>query len=342
MRHLQGLTKLTPESRNLQNLQMEEIKKLTTAQLEKWRKQEPEEFGIEQFRRKYNISADCDLLYVAFNRWVEDGTLKRLRRGWYRQVKKVEPIRWWNGEEKDRLPLVWPYGVEDDSNFGFDDNVEVYSGDSIVVAGESNRGKTAFALNFLVNNLHLFAGARLMVNEYKPQRFRARMKEFNWVDFWNEDRPKFELLPVMEHHEDHIEPNFLNIIDWLHIKENFWEVASHIEEMQMLLRAGVLLAVLQKTTDKRKTGVGADWGTFFPAVYLSIGAGRLDVVKVKSAPRGKLSPEGKTYAFDIIERGSKFHNIRQVRTCPTCKGSKYMFGNDCNKCNAKGFVEIEA
>jgi len=320
---------------------MNEYRQLTVVQLEKWLNQEPDEFGIEQFRKKYNIDPESSLLYLTFSRWVGDGKLKRLRRGWYRKVKQIEPIKWWNGEEKERLPIIWPYGVEDNSSFDFDDNVEIYPGDSIVIAGESNKGKTAFALNFLVNNLHLFEGARLMVNEYKPQRFRARMKAFDWADFWNEDKPKFELLAVSNHQEDYIHPNYLNMIDWLHITENFWEVSTYIQDMQMLLREGILFTVLQKTRGK-PFGVGADWGTFFPAVYLSISANRLDVMKVKSTPRGGINPEGKIYSFDIVDRGSKFHNIRQVKICPVCKGSKYAFGKECGKCNGKGFVELGA
>jgi len=318
-----------------------EYRKLTKEQLEKYLDNEPEEFGIEGFRKKYGIDPNCDLLYVTFNRWVEEGRLKRQRRGYYRKVEQIKPIHWWDGEEKERLPIVWPGGIEDGSSFGFDDTIEVFPGDSIVVAGESNKGKTTFALNFMVNNLHLFEGTRMLVNEYKPQRFRARMKRFTWADYWNNDKPKFELLPVMKNHIDYIMPDYQNIIDWLHIKENFWEVAALIEEMQMVLRNGILFAVLQKTRGK-PSGVGGDWGTFFPAVYLTIHAGgRLFVEKVKSAPKGKITPEGKNYAFDIVDGGSKLHDIREVRVCPSCKGRRYIYDKECERCYAKGYVEIE-
>jgi len=317
---------------------MDTIKKLTTAQLEKWLGNEEEEFGIEQFRRKYNIDADCDLLYKAFERWVKAGILKRLRRGWYHKVTPIEPIKWWNGTEGKVIDLVWPYGVDDNSSFGFDENIEICSGDIIVIAGLKNMGKTTMAYNFLVNNLDKFPQCRLMVNEYKPYQFRKRIGRLNWVDIWNGDgTPKFELLPVYERHEDYILPNALNIIDWIHIRENLWEIASKVEDIQKPLRDGIAIIFTQKSHGK-PFGVGGDWGSFFASVYMTIDNERLTVMYVKSS---KSYIQNKTYGFRIIGGGSKFHDIREVKTCPTCKGHKYIFDKECTNCRGLGYVELD-
>jgi len=321
---------------NLQNLQ----KQLTKEQIEKWLANEEDEFNIEAFRKKYNILPDSSTFYVTISRLVESGKLQKLRRGLYRKIRQIEPIYWWKGEKTERIPLKWPYGIEDESNFGFDDTIEVFPGDSIVIAGASNMGKTTMALNLLVNNLSLFPQTRLMVNEYKPQRFRDRMEQFTWINFWNGDKPRFETLPVIENHIDYILKDAHNLIDWLYIGENFWEVADRIQRMQLKLGdKGLLTAVLQKTTTK-EWGVGGEWGTFFPAAYFTIDPpGRLDVIKIKSSPKGTIKPEGKTYAFDIIERGSQFFNIREVEKCPSCKGRRFIYGDKCKRCCGKGFIE---
>ena len=318
--------------------------KLTTAQLEKWLNQEPDEFGIEQFRKKYNIAADSDLLYVAFNRWVGEGKLKRSSRGYYRKVKPIEAIRWWNGEEKTAIKFVWPQSHSDTeySCFGFEDNIEIFPGDVILIAGESNWGKTCLALNLLIDNLHLFEGTILMVNEYKPQRFRNRMKKFDWVDYWNEGIPKFEMIPITENHVDYIKPNYLNVLDWIHVKSDFWDVATITQDIGMQLREGGIAVVVIQKTGGKPLGIGGDWGKFFPAVYLTLNPpGVLKLEKVKSSPEGVSNPEGTMYAFDIIERGSKFHRIRQVKTCPKCKGSRYAFGKECELCKKHGYIELE-
>ncbi|KKN62160.1 hypothetical protein LCGC14_0514390 [marine sediment metagenome] len=320
---------------------------ITEEQIEKLVRNEEDEFSIETFRIKYSINPEIPAFYTGFNRLVEKGILKRLRRGWYRKVKRIEPITWWDGGDAVGIGIVWPYGIEDDSRFGvtdkalmgFDDNIEVFPNDTIVVAGSSNWGKTTFALNFLVNNLHLFKGVRLMVNEYKPERFKDRMKRIDWVDYWNADKPKFELLPVTENHIDHIVPDYLNIIDWLHISDELWKVAKHIEDMQMLLRGGINLVVLQKSKDKANA-IGGDWPEFFPAVFFLLDApGVLTVRKVKSAPSGQVTPQDKRYAYDIIERGSRFHSIREIKVCNQCWGNKKFKGNECDKCVGKGFVD---
>ena len=313
--------------------------KLTTAQLEKWLNQQPDEFSLEQFRKKYNIDADSDLFYKAFSRWADDGTLKRLRRGWYRKVKAIDPIRWWDGTQGKVIDLVWPYGVEDNSGFGFEESIEICSGDIIVIAGLKNMGKTTMAHNLLVNNIDKFDRCRMMVNEYKPFQFRKRINRLNWVDIWNEDgTPKFELLPIYEHHEDYILPNALNILDWIHIRENLWEIASKIEDIQKQLRDGIAIVFTQKSLNK-PFGVGGDWGAFFASVYMTIDNEKLTVVYVKNA---KSFIQGKMFGFKIIESGAKFHDIREVKTCPACKGRGYVFDRDCTKCFKKGFVELDA
>lgn len=311
---------------------------LTKEQIEGWLIREEDEFTIEGFRRKYNIDPESSELYVTFHRMVENGQLKRLKRGWYRKVKEIEAIKWWNGEEAEPMPIIFPYGVDDETTFGFDETIEIYPGDSLVLAGDSNYGKTTWALNFMVNNLHLFEGCTMMVNEYKPQRFKARMNRFVWADYWNEDRPKFELLPVTKNHVDYIKPNYLNIIDWLHVKGEFWEVAEMIEEYQMKLRSGIVLVVLQKTTG-RTMGVGGDWGKFFPAFYASIDPNKLTVRKCKSW-RGR-NPENRMWGFEIFDGGSKFGEIREVKNCPSCKGSGYLFGKKCDKCYGKSYLDWE-
>jgi hypothetical protein len=322
---------------------------LTKELIEKWLQNEEEEFAIEAFRKKHNIEAESDNFYKVIGRKVEGGELFRLKRGWYRKIKQLPPIKWWDGDRVEPLALTWPYGMEispdgdviTESEFGFENKVEVYPGDSIMIAGNSNWGKTSFARNLMVNNLDLFPGTLLMVNEYKPQRFRAEMERYKWVSIWDGDRPRFETLAVTDNHIDYIRRDWLNIIDWLHIKGEFWTIADLIEQMQMKVGNGLLVILTQKTGEKDR-GVGGDWGVFFPAVYMTISPpGKLELVKVKSSPSGVSNPQGKLYAFDIIERGSQFRNIREVINCPSCKGRRVIYGDKCKKCEGKGYKEIE-
>jgi len=312
---------------------------LTSEQIKKWLRFEEDEYHVDAFKKKHDIAPDCPVLWTTFSRLVDEGYHKRQKRGWYRKIKQVEPIRWWEAKTKNPLLFKFPRGIQDDSGFGFDDCIEVFEGDSIVLSGVSNQGKTAFALNVLADNINLFKGATMMVNEYKPVRFKNRMDRFYWADIWDGDKPKFELLPVTENHEDQIRPDSLNIIDWILLRGEFWLIAGMIEDMQMKLREGIVLVVLQKTRGK-DYGMGGEWGQFLPSAYFILDPpGKLTVQKIKSCKEGRRSPEGKMFAYDIIEGGTQFYNIREVRNCPKCKG---FYGNTyCQSCKGKGYIESE-
>lgn len=305
-------------------------------------KTEDDEINIETFRRKHDISPESSTLYESFRRFVIEGFLKKLGRGKYRKVEPIEPIKWWENGEQEKLNFKWPYGVDDNSSFSFEDSIEICNGDAIVIAGVSNQGKSAFAYNLLANNIDLFEGARLLVNEYNPQRFKQRMNKITWADMWDSNKPKFELLPCVKNHEDYVLPNHLIIVDWLLLQDEFWKVAGQVQDMEMKLKGkGVVVVILQKSKT-REFGLGGDWGQYFPAVYATIDPpGKLTLVKVKSAPEGKVNPEGKMYAFKIVERGTQFHNIREVKQCKVCKGTGYSYGKECSACFKLGYVEIE-
>jgi len=321
--------------------------KLTKHTIRKWLEgvETGKEFHINDIRRELNIDPENSTLRSILSRdLVNEGFIKPSGRrdGWYRKIRKIEPINWWDIGEAQRLPLVFPYGVEDGSTFGFDDNIEIFYGDSIVVAGVSNWGKTTFVNNILVNNIDLFEQNVLMVNEYRPQRFKNRMGKMTWNNIWNGDgTPKFDLIPTVEDHIDFIKPNALNIIDWVNLPSDVWRIGKYIEEMQMLLRNGILIVVLQKSRAK-DYGWGGESSEFIPAAYFAIDPpGKLTVRKIKSAPKGGMKPEGKMYGFEIIDGGTKFHNIREVSKCPKCKGWRVYQGANCDRCDGKGYIDKE-
>ena len=93
-------------------------------------------------------------LYVIMHRLVERGQARSLGGGYYRFIKRdIKPASWWDGGESQKLDLTWPYDIETYESFGFEEHLNIYAGDVIVIAGVTNRGKTCFILNFLVNNM---------------------------------------------------------------------------------------------------------------------------------------------------------------------------------------------
>ncbi len=329
---------------------MDELK-LTTAQLEKWLEQEPNEFGIEQFRRKYNIDADSNLLYVVFNRWVKDGVLRRLERGWYHKITPVEPVKWWNGEEPDPLNFKFPYSHDDGTGFGLDDCIEVFAGDLILISGRSNFGKTAFALNIMGENIDLFPKQPvLMGSEYTAAdgkitpKFKRRLGKMTWVEWVKDGQPRFELLPVGADYEDYARADTLNLFDWISLPGEYYMIDRVMKAIKDRVGNGLGVAVLQKNKGA-EFGEGGERTQRYADVELRLDAfgdneTLLTIGKVK-ASNGRAS--GRTWAFSIVDYGANLHRIREVVKCSTCWGKGYTgVANNykrCNTCNGLKYID---
>jgi len=145
-------------------------------------------------------------------------------------------------------------------------------------------------------------------------------------------------LPVTKNFEDYILPNAMNIVDWVLLRKDFWEIAGLIEDMQMKLGENGLLVIVLQRMSGHSEPMGGGWGGVLPALHITIDRPfKMTVKKVKSC-KG-ISPENRVYAFDIVDSGSKFHNIREVNNCARCKGI-YDENKHCPECHGKGFVEL--
>ncbi len=225
---------------------------LTRAQIEKWLEAEEIEFYIEPFRKKHEISPESSTLYVTFGRLCKERILKSLGRGLYRKVKKVEPVRWHLADEGKFFELAYPQSRDDNTEFGFEEYINLSPGDVIVVGGVSNYGKSALVLNIMGENVNKY-DFLLMGNEYatlggRPSpKFKRRMMRMNWVDWLDGDgEPKFTLLPIRANFEDYIEPDKVNIIDWINLTTEFYRIGQIIEDIKAGLGDGLAIIVLQK------------------------------------------------------------------------------------------------
>lgn len=322
--------------------------KLTKEQLERWLDNEEEEFGIEAFRKKHNIDADSNVFYQTFTRWAKDGTLQRLRRGWYRRVKEVTPVVWWNMDSEKVLDFVFPWGHEDNTEFDISDHIELFPGDMIVVAGRSNYGKTTLVINMLAENVDKY-DCILMGSEYTAvdgkisPKFKRRLTNMKWVNWFNEDgTAKFTLLPVSDNFEDYIKADKVNIIDWVTLPGEYYMIDAVMKRIKDRIGNGLGIIVIQK-------GKGLEWGEGgerterYADLYLTIDSygefeSRLTVGRVK-APKGKIS--GRSWVFKIVDYGANLHDIREVRKCYKCYGRGYTKSGDCEVCFGKGYVELK-
>ncbi len=320
--------------------------KLTRGKIESLLELEDWEFSIEAFRRKHLIDPESSVLYVTFNRLIAERKLKRIGRGLYKKLKQIRPITSLGASESKPIDLIFPYGYEDTSSFGFEDLIEMDEGDCIVIAGVSNSAKTLWVISMLAMNMDKYP-CILMGNEYDrvdgklSPKFVRRLRRMGWANWENGNgNLKFTILPVKEDYEAWVEPGKINFIDWINLGEDFYKIGKVIESIKTAVGSGIAVVVLQKNEDK-KLGRGGSPTIDLADFYISLDPmrnyqRRLTVIKAK-AQKGFL--DGRMWGFEVTNGGTQFHNIREIKKCNKCWTKGYTARGECEECNGSGYLD---
>jgi len=271
--------------------------------------------------------------------------------GVYKVIPQVNPVRVFGiNHNRELAPLVFPKEYDTGKEMPLLDNVIVRGGDLILIAGVSNYGKTALAMNFLAENINIY-DCVLMGNEYvtadgqPTPRFISRlesMEQVGWVNAAGED--KFTLLPVMSDFAEYVQKNKLNIIDWINIETGeHYMIGKVLEDIKRGVgNKGIAVVVIQKS-ELSDSGRGGQFTKDFADVELLIDKhgeheSRLTIGKVKEYSK---YITGKSVAYTIAN-GVKLLNIREVVKCPSCYGKKWKkMGNTsipCPDCFQIGYI----
>jgi len=326
------------------------VEKLTFEKVRDLIELELDEFYLEKLREKHGIASDSAVFYMSITRMVRDKKLKRIGRGYYRKIKEVIPVKWW--ENRDEEPLAgfkFPRSHVDDSTFGIEDLVEVFPGDLILVTGVSNFGKTAIVLNILAENLELFVSSPLLMgSEYTAAdgkispKFKRRLGKMDWVQWLSGNgEPRFTLLPVDTDYEDYIRQDALNAVDWVSLPGEYYLIDRVMKSIKDKVGYGIGALVLQKSRTS-EFGEGGERVERYADVHLRIDPfgdeSLLTIGKVK-APKSKAT--GRMWAFKIVDYGANLSNIREVVKCDSCKGFGKNFGKVCSTCSGIGYRDKE-
>ena len=168
----------------------------------------------------------------------------------------------------------------------------------------------------------------------------------SWANWENgEGELKFQILPIDEDYEEWVEPGKINFIDWINLDDNFFEIGRIIKSIKRAVGTGVGVVVIQKDEDST-LGRGRSFSKELADFYITIDPmgqfdKRVTVIKAK-APTG--SPlDYRTWAFQLVEYGTKFHNIREIVKCNACYGKKWRKqGNSsvpCDACDRTGYID---
>jgi len=179
--------------------------------------------------------------------------------------------------------------------------LRLFPGSIIVVAGEKSQGKTAVALNIIKMNMDKWK-IKYMTSELHKEELRDRLDKHEDVKIedWN-----FRAVLRSSNFPDLIEPDNLNIIDWIgaeFIGEEY-NVGRALKGIFDKLNKGIAVVFIQK--DKHKEfGRGAGYTRDLSRVYIVLADNYCKLIDVKSF-RGQHSPNGLMIHYKLIN-GAKF------------------------------------
>jgi hypothetical protein len=225
-------------------------------------------------------------------RMAESGLIYRVGDSYF----KNEVLERLNVLDARTTPLEMKYPL------GLEYWVRTFPRSIIVIAGVSNAGKTAFAMDLAHRNLQTFGGKTSYVtSEMGADQMAYRLSNWMSIEQW---ATKMDIFFGNKQYHRYIQPNGLTIIDYLEIYDNFYTVGQEIQEIHERLEKGICLVCLQKKLGARY-GRGAEFGLEKPQVYLSMDREKVTIEKAKSWGTGK-NPNGMECGFTLTG-GWKFH-----------------------------------
>ena len=252
-------------------------------------------FSVTDCYRDMDSVTSCDKQNVrqSLSRLKKKGFIEKAgdRAGMYRRVvKDCNVIDWQNVEDTNFYPLHMPMGLGE--------KLKLHPKGIMVIAGSQNAGKTAFVMRMALmnqqNRVHYFN------SEMGNSECRQRIKAFEHVDSdWNH----VTFYEKNNNFHDVIKPNDMNIIDFMEINDNLYQVGELIRNIHDKLDKGIAIICLQKKKDQ-EMGRGAEFGLEKPRIYLSMDFQILKVIKAKSVVNNE-NMNGKEIPFNLIN-GTNF------------------------------------
>jgi hypothetical protein len=235
----------------------------------------------------YTTKMDKASCRMAFKRLCEKGVLEPQggKSGMYRYLNGAcDVIDYINAEDE---PYDWhcPLGTHQ--------LVKIYPGSVILIAGETNAGKTGYLLNVA----RYYRDSRAVYyfsSEMEDVELKARLKNFNLpLESWKNVR----FISKYANFQEAIKPNQLNIIDYLEVHKDFYEVSGLIRAIKDKIERGIVIIAIQKPTG-RDEGVGGQNTKNLSRLYIALSPGKAKIVKGKMWA-SLINPDGMCVDFKL-------------------------------------------
>lgn len=201
-------------------------------------------------------------------------------------------IDWLNAKPDNVYEIIWPLGIHE--------YVNIFPKNVAVIGGASNSGKTAFMLNVAYDN-RMKHHIKYFSSEMGPEELRLRIQLFGYP---LKDWCPIEFIDRSGNFGPVIDPDALNIIDYLEITDNFYQIGGEIKTIFDRLRSGIAVIAVQKksNTDYAR---GGEFTLEKARLYLSMDYGSCKIVKGKNWAQQGFNPNGQVFNYKIVH-GCRF------------------------------------
>lgn len=205
---------------------------------------------------------------------------------------------------KSQLPLKWPFGLEK--------YVKIFRRNLIIVWGSKDAGKTAFILNFIKLNMERWKHKIQLFNvDMGAEEMRGRIEKYpdTTIEQWD----KYVFMEERGvNFVDFIEPDWINIIDFLEVSKDFWAIGGIIKEMlDKVTGDGILVVVVQKNKDA-EFGLGGQRTIERAKLVVTLDPGIIKILVGKNWQDGiEHSPKGRSWTYKLIG-GARIVNPQEV------------------------------
>lgn len=276
--------------------------KLSIAELREWVRTTTGDFNYKQVLDGKIDPDDYDKLRADMSRLCKEETCEAVKRrgdGWFRYVdKELMPMQLSSANPKRVLDIKLPFGLEK--------YIKIFRKNVIIVFGSKSAGKTAWCLNLAKLNLGIFPIAYFN-SDMGEEEMRMRVEKFDDMDIelWD---ASIEMYERSYNFEDVIKPDYINIVDFLEVFEEFWRIGEPIKRMADKLNNGILVIAIQKNY-KAEWGLGGQRAIEKAKLVINLDPGELILKEAKNWANGlTVSPKGKKWTFQLVN-GCKFVNI---------------------------------
>lgn len=231
---------------------------------------------------------------IILKRLLDKGVIEKFgnKNGSWRVVdNEAQTIDWYNSDVK-ALDIKWPLGIED--------FVMTMPKNIIVVAGTPNAGKTAFLLNVVRMNMGGNMPIHYFSSEMGSMEFKGRLQKFDLpLSKW-----RFNAKERASNFDDVIQPDDINIVDFLELSDEFYKVGGMLKKIFDKLKNGIAIVALQKNpgASMARGGIGT---LEKPRLYITMDSSVMKIEKGKNWKNPEVNPNGLQVRFSLVQ-GAKF------------------------------------